>query len=228
MKGLHRLGKIAIAGLACSLLPLTFATAPVASRAPRALSNGVSLFQSKGCYECHGHAGQGAIGVAPAIARTRLPLSAFAAYVRRPSGQMPPYSARLLSDSEVAALYAYLNGLPVGPHARDIRMLAPYLRQDRTPNMTEVAKTAAAADPQTVSLYRRHCAGCHGSELEGGVGPSLRNEATKHSLQEIESIIRNPPAAMPRLFPAVLSPADVTSLATYVHEAAFARETKPR
>jgi len=32
-------------------------------------------------------------------------------YIRRPTGNMPPYSAQLVSDQDVADLYAYLKSV---------------------------------------------------------------------------------------------------------------------
>lgn len=206
-----------IAACMAAVLSLTGAAAPGASREPRSLPNGAKVFRSKGCYECHGYSGQGALGVAPAIARPRLPFPAFTAYVRHPAGQMPPYSRHILSDTDVTAIYAFLSGLPAGPRARDVAMLAPYLKGN--------ARTRATQSPTAVSLYRQHCASCHGAELEGGIGPALRNEAARHSQREIEAIIQRPSGAMPKLFPDPLTSRDVALLAVYIHE--FPRSAEP-
>jgi ubiquinol-cytochrome c reductase cytochrome c subunit len=91
------------------------------------IASGRALFVSKGCYECHGLAAQGAMGVGPPLARLRLGLPVFGAYLRRPAGQMPPYSPSLLSDSEVQGLFAYLQSLPKTRPAADITLLAPFV-----------------------------------------------------------------------------------------------------
>ncbi len=39
------------------------------------------------------------------IADTQLPFEAFKAYVRDPSGAMPPFHAEILSDSDLADIY---------------------------------------------------------------------------------------------------------------------------
>src|SRR5665213_226717 len=71
-------------------------------------ANGKRLFERDGCYQCHGYVGQG--GTAGArLAQTRLPLAAFTAFVRNPpSGGMPPFRAKVMSDQELADIYAYI------------------------------------------------------------------------------------------------------------------------
>ncbi len=77
-------------------------------------NNGNQLFQSKGCWTCHGTMGQGARG--PAIAPEELPFEAFAAYVRQPALEMPPYREPVLSDAELADIYAYIASIPEPPN----------------------------------------------------------------------------------------------------------------
>jgi mono/diheme cytochrome c family protein len=87
------------------------------------------------CYACHGTSGQSGTGAR--LVPMKMTQAAFMAFVRlpreprpgsSPAGQqdrMPPYSAKVLRDSELADIYAYLKTLPEGPAARDI----PLLRQ---------------------------------------------------------------------------------------------------
>ncbi len=88
------------------------APAPAAksSDAP-GVTRGRALFASVGCYECHNYAGQGG-AAGPRIAATALPYVAFAAYLRHPRREMPPYTAAVLSDADVSAIYAYVRSLP--------------------------------------------------------------------------------------------------------------------
>jgi len=69
--------------------------------------SGKKLFVSYGCYECHGRSGQGA-ATGPRIAATALTQQGVIRYVRAPTGQMPPYTARVVSDQDLAAIYAFL------------------------------------------------------------------------------------------------------------------------
>jgi mono/diheme cytochrome c family protein len=74
-------------------------------------ANGQHLFMANNCYQCHGTVGQGGAGVR--IAPPSLPpLAGFMAYVRHPSGRMPPYTAKVLSDTDLTAIYGYLQSLP--------------------------------------------------------------------------------------------------------------------
>jgi mono/diheme cytochrome c family protein len=70
--------------------------------------NGKKLFTATGCYQCHGYAGQGAPGYAPRIAPKLLPYQAFLGQLRHPRAEMPPYEAAIVTDQQVADIYAYL------------------------------------------------------------------------------------------------------------------------
>lgn len=86
-------------------------------------ANGKRLFEKNGCYQCHGYWGQGGVA-GPRLAQTRLPLVAFTAYVRNPaSGGMPPYRAKVMSDQELADVYAHLKTFPEPKPAKDIPLL---------------------------------------------------------------------------------------------------------
>ena len=82
---------------------------------------GKKLFVSYGCYECHGRAAQG--GVGPRLGPDPLPLSFIEKYVRHPSGAMPPYTQKTVSDQDLADIYAYLKSLPQPPKEKDIQLL---------------------------------------------------------------------------------------------------------
>ena len=74
------------------------------------------------CYACHGTMGQG--GTAGArIAPRPIAFTAFQKYLRQPTGQMPPYTARVVSDVELADIYAFLRSVPATAPARGIPLL---------------------------------------------------------------------------------------------------------
>jgi mono/diheme cytochrome c family protein len=83
--------------------------------------NGKKIFESYGCYQCHGHAGQGGAGAR--IAPRPIPFAAFSAYVRQPAGEMPPYTAKVVSEQELADIYAFLQSIPQPPAATSIALL---------------------------------------------------------------------------------------------------------
>lgn len=85
--------------------------------------HGRQLFERNGCYQCHGHAGQGGLAGAR-LAQTKLPEPAFIAYVRNPSsGSMPPFRPKILSDQDLADIYAYILTFPAPRAAKDIPLL---------------------------------------------------------------------------------------------------------
>lgn len=83
---------------------------------------GKKLFVSVGCYQCHGYEGQGG-AAGPRLAPRPLPYAGFSRYVRRPTNQMPPYTERLVPDTDLAHIYAYLQSRPVPPAASTIPLL---------------------------------------------------------------------------------------------------------
>jgi mono/diheme cytochrome c family protein len=87
--------------------------------------NGKTEFVKNGCWQCHGFQGQGSVATSGGrvIANTQLPFEAFKAYVRNPSGAMPPFHAEMVSDSALADIYAYLESRPKPQPAKDIPLL---------------------------------------------------------------------------------------------------------
>jgi len=84
--------------------------------------SGKRLFLKIGCYECHGTVGAGAL-TGPRIAPKPLALPAFRAFLRKPSGGMPPYRAAVLSDAEITDIHAYLSSVPEPPALKDNPLL---------------------------------------------------------------------------------------------------------
>jgi len=94
-----------------------------ASRAGNA-ENGKKIFTKDGCYECHGREGQGAAQAAgPRIGPLQLSLEGFMKYVHQPTGQMPPYTSKVISDEELADIFAYLQSRPKATPSKDIPLL---------------------------------------------------------------------------------------------------------
>jgi mono/diheme cytochrome c family protein len=107
-------------------------TAPAAPRsAPRPApaapagdaQKGQQLFTSYGCYECHGREAQGSTATGPRLAPRPIAFAAFTKYVRGPSGQMPPFTSKVVSDADLADIYAFLQSRPQPPAADSIPLL---------------------------------------------------------------------------------------------------------
>ena len=113
---------IPLAAAVFSVLPLvaqTVAQAPAGDAA-----KGKELFVTYACYQCHGRQAQG--GAAGARLGPRpIPLKALIAYVRHPTGQMPPVTAKVVTDAELADIYAFLTTIPEPKPVKDIPLLSP-------------------------------------------------------------------------------------------------------
>ena len=67
-----------------------------------------------GCFQCHGTWGQGSVITSGGrvLTDTQLPFESFKAFVRTTNRAMPPYREQILSDDDLADIYAYLTSLP--------------------------------------------------------------------------------------------------------------------
>ena len=84
---------------------------------------GHELMLKVGCHTCHGTVGQGSTVTGPTLAPKVLPYDGFAAYVRAPTREMPPYSEKVLSEPDLQAIHAYLSSVPEAPAADSIKLL---------------------------------------------------------------------------------------------------------
>jgi mono/diheme cytochrome c family protein len=86
--------------------------------------NGKKLFNTVGCFECHGRQGQGATQTGAArIGPPMLSFDGFLSYVRQPANNMPPYTSKAIPDQDLADIYAYLKSIPMPPKGKDIPLL---------------------------------------------------------------------------------------------------------
>ena len=122
---------VAIAALAATLLLSAACARPASagqeSKSPEGPSgnseNGKQLFVKDGCYECHGREGQGSSMSGPRIAPDPVPYDVLLNYVRKPKGEMPPYTAKVISDKDLADIYAYLQSRKEPPTAKAMPLL---------------------------------------------------------------------------------------------------------
>jgi ubiquinol-cytochrome c reductase cytochrome c subunit len=52
-----------------------------------------------------------------------MAFAAFSKYVRQPTNQMPPYTTKVVTDAELADIYAFLQSLPQPPAVDGIPLL---------------------------------------------------------------------------------------------------------
>ena len=90
------------------MIALAIGLTLAARQAAAAEVDGAQLYETKGCYQCHGYVAQG--GSAGPRLRP-IPLPAFVQIVRKPPNLMPAYSPRVLSDAELRAIYDFVAGL---------------------------------------------------------------------------------------------------------------------
>ena len=114
--------------VAMSVIGVCLSAVAAAQTQPTSSGNvqaGKDLYLRYSCYACHGYDGHGGAGAR--LVPMRMTTERFTAYVHNPR-QMPPYSAKLLSDAQLGDLWAYIKSLPVSPDAKDIPLLARIMR----------------------------------------------------------------------------------------------------
>lgn len=84
---------------------------------------GRQLFVAYGCYQCHGYEAQGASATGPRLGPRPIAFPAFSRYIRQPTGQMPPYSTKVASDTDLAHIYAFVQARPAPPPVQKLPLL---------------------------------------------------------------------------------------------------------
>src|SRR6266852_6585689 len=82
---------------------------------------GKELYLKYSCYACHGYDGHGGAGAR--LVPLAMTVTRFTAYVHNPR-RMPPYTEKVLSDAQLADLFAYIKSLPVSPPADQIPLIS--------------------------------------------------------------------------------------------------------
>jgi mono/diheme cytochrome c family protein len=106
-------------GLAAFAAGLVLSGAAVAASADA----GRVAFLKNGCWQCHGERGQG--GVGPKLAPDPIPFDTLQTFVRTTDRNMPPFHEAILSNGDLADIYAYLQSIPKGRDPKDIPLLNP-------------------------------------------------------------------------------------------------------
>jgi mono/diheme cytochrome c family protein len=172
--------------------------------------HGAQLFATDGCYLCHNVQGQGTgsrkpnQNPGPNLAPAPMPYAAYVKQVRTPRQSMPPYDAKLLSDQDLADIYAFFEAQPPVKDAHTIALL----------NGVDVG--TATNTPRGAVVYSANCALCHGAVGQGGIGPALKGESGRKDAGAVLALVKNPPASMPKLYPGLLNDTDVAAVASYV------------
>jgi mono/diheme cytochrome c family protein len=105
------------------ILILILATAAAAQSKPPSgdAARGKELYVKYTCYACHSFDGHGGAGARLVPMKMLLPV--FTAYVRAPR-QMPAYREKVMSNAELADVYAYIKSIPESPAANNIPLLS--------------------------------------------------------------------------------------------------------
>jgi mono/diheme cytochrome c family protein len=103
-------------------------TAPTGQAAPTTppgrADAGAAVYRKVGCYQCHVNEAQGGAN-GPKLGPDPVPFARFTQYVRKPTGDMPPYSEKVLTAQDLADIYAFLRARPRPPAVNTIPLLAP-------------------------------------------------------------------------------------------------------
>jgi mono/diheme cytochrome c family protein len=121
--------------LICLIVVVVPALAPVegsqtgagATAAPD-VNRGQALYNKYGCWECHGYTAS--TGNAPALVISPLSATGFLNYIRNPrTTGMPTFSTKIVPDSEVADIYAFVKSNKRPSEAKDIPLLQQIMNE---------------------------------------------------------------------------------------------------
>ncbi len=123
MNCLKRIGVALLAGVMFAAGAPLIGTAQDAPHGDAA--NGKRIYLAVGCFTCHGRSGQGGAlnGPAPILASTAMPFDGFKGQIRDPSNDMPAFSDAVLSDKDIADIFAFVKSLPGPRSPKDIPIL---------------------------------------------------------------------------------------------------------
>jgi len=103
-------------------LAITAAAAAQTAAPAGNAQTGKKLFAADGCYQCHGYEAQGGSAGAR-LAPRPIAYAQVLKYVRHPTGEMPPFTEKVVKDSELADIYAFLRAQPPAPDVDKIPLL---------------------------------------------------------------------------------------------------------
>ena len=106
-----------VATVSVALVPLGAQT-PASSQVNAPQGNaekGKKLFVDRACWQCHGTAAQGGGIAGPRLAGRVAAWAAFSRSVRRPAEEMVPYTEKMLSEPDLADIYAWLKAIAPPP-----------------------------------------------------------------------------------------------------------------
>jgi len=117
---------LAVKVLAVAAIGAAALTAATAQDAPNGdAANGKRLYLADRCFTCHGRVGEGGAynTPAPILAHTALPFQGFEGQIRNPVNDMPAFPPALLSDKDIADIYAFVRSLPGPGSPKDFPLL---------------------------------------------------------------------------------------------------------
>lgn len=85
---------------------------------------GAELYSAYGCYSCHADEAQGGQH-GPRLGPDPISYARFEWYTRHPTRTMPPYSTVVLTEQDMADIYAFVEAQPQPPPLESIPLLAP-------------------------------------------------------------------------------------------------------
>jgi mono/diheme cytochrome c family protein len=134
MKKCERFLATAFAVAACGALALgamTLVTAPARAQdapPPGYAETGKAVYIKVGCYLCHGRSGQGGgyNQPVPSLAKTAMPYEGFKFQLRSPAKDMPAYAEMVMTDQQIADIYAFVQLLPGRGDPKDFPLLRDF------------------------------------------------------------------------------------------------------
>jgi mono/diheme cytochrome c family protein len=179
---LGKIGFLLIAMLAVGALTLALEARSSAPTLAAAAGDAQSVYLAN-CSGCHGASGQGAVNIAPPLAKNpyvtgnpamviRTMLGGMAGPVKEHgttwNGSMPPWQGTL-SNAQLADVITYIRSAWGNKAAPVTAQAVAALVVSAQPTAAPVSSALALTKAQAAAIYVANCSGCHGAAGQGAI-----------------------------------------------------------
>ncbi len=162
---------------------------------------GEEIYHRVACAECHGENGQGSDG--PPLLKLKITFPDFVHWVRNASNGMDPQPPAVVSDAELADIYAFIgaspkaaNSQPASPSKTKSESSADSDKPAKEEAATEGGNSKDDLENGKKLFSNKGCDKCHGPDGQGGAAMA-KISPLPDSVEGLIAYVRKPTGKMP-------------------------------
>lgn len=162
---------------------------------------GEQVYHRVACAECHGENGQGSDG--PPLLKLKITFPDFVHWVRNASNGMDPQPPAVVSDAELADIYAFIGASPKAANSQPASPSKTKSESSADSSKPEKEEGAAGGGDSKVQLENgkklfsnQGCDKCHGPDGQGGAAMT-KISPLPDSVEGLIAYVRKPTGKMP-------------------------------